>query len=264
MTTADINAGLRLCREARWNQLEEDWRMFVAPPNRAWLIEHDGEVIGTSALARYDKLAWIAMMLVDPAERRAGHGRRLLSAALEAAGNVQCVGLDATPIGEPLYRKFGFVKSHSLVRLTFTGSPAVCRGEARPLVPADLSSICAVDREVFGADRSRLLASLLARAPESAWILDGRGYGFGRPGHLYHQLGPIVARDLETARALVTHALLDRPTVIDAPQFDSDWITWLKSIGFVEQRCFTRMFLRGHDHPGDPTRQYAIAGPEFA
>jgi GNAT superfamily N-acetyltransferase len=265
MTVADIPAGMRLCRAARWNQLEEDWRMFVEPPSGAWLIERDGAVIGTSAVARYDHLAWVAMMLVDPAERRAGHGGRLLSAALAAVEGADCVGLDATPLGEPLYRNFGFVESYTLARMSASGISATRDLRARPLAPFDLPGLFAMDREIFGADRSRLLCSLLFRAPQDAWTVEGRGYCFGRPGHLYSQLGPIVASDEEAARALVAHAVVaDRPTVIDVPLLHSSWHEWLQSIGFVEERRFTRMFLRGHSHPGDPARQYSIAGPEFA
>ena len=176
-------------------------------------------------------------------------------------------GLDATPLGQSLYRKFGFVESYSLMRLVgraFSLQPAISRLAARPVDTTDLPAIFAMDREVFGADRSRLLASLLARAPESAWTIDDRGYCFGRPGHLYYQLGPVVATDPEAARALVTHALAARPCTIDVPLRDPAWVDWLKSIGFVAERPFVRMFLRGHVHPGDPARQYAIAGPEFA
>ena len=45
---------------------------------------------------------------------------------------------------------------------------------------------------------------------------------------------------------------------------DEDWLAWLKSVGCIEERPFVRMFLRGHRHPGIPSRQYAICGPEFA
>jgi len=259
MTAADIPAGLRLCRAARWNQLEEDWRLFVEPPSGAWLVERDGAVIGTSALARYDKLAWVAMMLVDPAERRAGLGARLLTAALDAAAGAPCIGLDATPLGEPLYRKFGFVESYGLMRMTASNTPSA--GRSAGAAGKSVRATCDMDREVFGADRSRLLESLFQRAPESAWTVEGRGYCFGRPGHLYHQLGPVVANDPGTATALVTQALAAHPCTMDVPL---DKVPWAKSLGFVEERPFVRMFLRGHQHPGDPLRQYAIAGPEFA
>jgi GNAT superfamily N-acetyltransferase len=263
MTTADVDAGMRLSRAANWNQLADDWHFFVEPPSRAWLLERDGIVIGTSALARYDNLAWVAMMLVDPAERRAGYGTSLLTAALAAADCVPCVGLDATPAGLPLYRKFGFVETYTLVRLIHPTGSQTHASKARPTTPADLASILALDREVFGADRSRLLQSLLSRAPETAWTLEGRGYCFGRPGNRCHQIGPIVATDLDAARELVSSALT-HPSILDVPLHDAAWIAWLKSLGFQEERPLTRMFLRGHSHPGDPLRQYAIAGPEYA
>src|ERR1017187_7073680 len=123
MTTEDIAGGLRLCRASGWNQLEEDWRLFIdSPGSGGWLIERAGNILGTAACIRYDSLAWIAMMLGDPAQRRAGPaggrgggGARLVSAALAAVADVPCAGLDATPAGEPLYRRFGFVEAYSLV-----------------------------------------------------------------------------------------------------------------------------------------------------
>jgi ribosomal protein S18 acetylase RimI-like enzyme len=245
------------------------------------MVEDGGAAIGTSAVAHYDHLAWIAMMLVDPAQRRAGHGSRLLTAALDAAASAPRIGLDATPAGEPLYRKFGFVESLTLLRMAMWGGLSARHapiprgillhsiasqecpdesGHGRPEGPRH------IDRDVFGADRSRLLKSLLSRAPESAWMTDG-GYCFGRPGHLYHQIGPIVANDLDSARALIAQCLAhlaDRAIVIDVPLQHTAWIRHLISLGFREERRLLRMFLRGDHHPGDPSRQYAIAGPEFA
>jgi GNAT superfamily N-acetyltransferase len=270
MSSADLAGGLRLCRASAWNQLEEDWRMLIEPPGGAWLVERDARVIATAALMRYDTLAWVAMMLVDPAERRAGLGSKLLSLALAAASGTPCVGLDATPAGEPLYRRFGFNGDSALVRMKATVKAAAfghASGGARPMEAADLPAVCRTDRDIFGADRSRLLYSLFTRAPECAWILPDRGYSFGRPGHLYGQLGPVVATDQAAARDLLTHCLsrLDsRPLAIDVPRLHPDWSAWLQSAGFMEERPFLRMFLRGHIHPGNPLRQYAICGPEFA
>ena len=76
-----------------------------------------------------------------------------------------------------------------------------------------------------------------------------KGYTFGRPGHLYRQLGPVVAADAGTARELVTRCLSQlggRAFAIDAPLLDGEWLDFLKSVGFVEERRFVRMFLRGH------------------
>jgi GNAT superfamily N-acetyltransferase len=275
MTVGDIAGGMRLCGASGWNQLEQDWRMFTdSPGSGGFLIERAGNVLGTAAYIRYDALAWIAMMLVDPAERGAGLGAKLLGAALGALGDAACVGLDATPAGEPLYRRFGFVEDYGLVRTkaiidsTRFVDPAAI---ARRMLPSDLEAVCLRDREVFGADRGRLLATLFDRAPECAWtVKDGtgvQGYTFGRPGRLYHQLGPVVAADAAIARELVSTCLSrlgGRAFAIDVPLLDWEWLNYLKSAGFAEERPFVRMFRRGHAHPGIPARQYAICGPEFA
>ena len=275
MTAQDVAAGMRLCASAGWNQLEEDWRLLLGSAgNGGFVAEKDGRVVGTVAIVRYDRLAWIAMMLVDPAERRAGIGARLMEQALSALGDAGCVGLDATPLGEPLYRRCGLVNSYSLVRAKATITAqrfASYAGRARPVTRDDLAGVLARDREVFGADRGVLLAALLERAPECAWIVrDQRrvlGYSFGRRGRLFHQLGPLVAEDREIAAEIVAacfRRLDGRLFAIDTPQFDGEWLAWLESVGFVAERPFVRMFRRGHTHPGKPSLQYAITGPEFA
>jgi predicted N-acetyltransferase YhbS len=275
MTPDNIEAGMRLCLAAGWNQLEEDWRVFLGSTGSgAFLAETEERVVGTAAFLRYDSLAWIAMMLVDPAERGAGIGAGLMEAVLAALDGADCIGLDATPLGEPLYRRFGFVNDYGLVRTRATieaarfGTPP---DGARRMKIEDLADVRARDREVFGADRGQVLESLFGRAPECAWIVrEGaavRGYCFGRPGRLYQLLGPVVAENRGTARDLVTacFAELDgKSFAIDAPRLDSEWVAWLGSVGFVAERPFVRMFRRGHRHPGIPSRQYAIGGPEFA
>lgn len=279
MAAEDIAAGMRLCRASRWNQLEDDWRVFLnSTGSGGFLASKEDRDVGTVAFLRYDTFAWIAMMLVDPQERGAGIGARLMEEALSALKDMDCIGLDATPMGEPLYRRFGFVNDYALVRMQAIVEAARLEAPStgvRGMRREDLADVLRRDREVFGAGRSELLTSLLARAPECAWIAkDGaavRGYTFGRPGWLYHQLGPVVAEDSGTARALVARGLSEldgKRVAIDAPRLDGEWLAWLGSIGFVEERPFVRMFRHSHGRHSDassgmPARQYAIAGPEF-
>src|SRR5471030_2656885 len=126
MAADDITAGMRLCRASNWNQLEDDWRVFLnSTGSGAFLAAKAGRVVGTVAFLRYDGFAWIAMMLVDPQERGAGIGAHLMEEALSALKDVDCLGLDATPMGEPLYRRFGFVNGYALVRLKASVEAAV-------------------------------------------------------------------------------------------------------------------------------------------
>jgi predicted N-acetyltransferase YhbS len=260
MTHGDIDDGLRLCRASNWNQLEDDWRLFL-DRGRAFVAVQDTAIVGSVAHLPFGRdFTWLSMMLVDPAARRSGIGTRLMQACLDDIGDGVSVRLDATPAGEPLYRQFGFVDEYPLDRARITADPERHRASPsiRPLTPADLPEIAARDLEVFGADRTALLADLLRRAPDLAWRSE-TAYCFGRPGHLFPQIGPVVADDAASARAVVDHCLsaqIGRSFVMDVPRPNAFDLT--------PDRPFLRMSLRERRDHGRPDHVFAITGPEFA
>jgi GNAT superfamily N-acetyltransferase len=275
MHMGDIPAGLHLCRLSRWNQLEEDWRAFLdSPDGGGWLAEHEGTAVGTVTFLRYGRrFSWLSMMLVHPDARRAGIGTRLVDAALDALPGGTCVRLDATPLGEPFYRRFGFSGEYELVRAKVavpSGRFGPVPENVRPMGTGDFAEVFTRDCQVFGADRSVLLASFYRRAPDLAWTVHRGetllGYCFGRPGYLYRQLGPVVAESAAAARDLVFRCLAGQPgedLALDVPRSARGWIAWLESVGFIIERPFLRM-CRGQTRcPGLAGRQFAIAGPEF-
>jgi hypothetical protein len=224
--------------------------------------------VGTAGAVAYGhELAWVCMVLVDPEARGRGLASRLVSDVLERVSGFTVVGLDATPKGRPVYARLGFVEGPPLARLEAgTERPAAPRArDVRALRDEDLASILRWDREVFGADRSRVLRFALASAPEYAWLHSGegevRGYCFGRHGHNAEQIGPVVARTADTAHGLVASALAARPD----RRFFMDVTTAGRAmgadLGFREQRPFTRMY-RGQAVEG-PHVLYAVFGPEF-
>jgi GNAT superfamily N-acetyltransferase len=271
MTHSDIGAGLSLCRACQWNQVEDDWRCLLDfDVAGSYLAFRGDSVLGTVAFLRYGgAFSWIAMMLVNPDARRTGIASLLMETALENLREEGCIRLDATPQGEPLYRRYGFIDEYPLVRtkVVVDKEPFMSsRGFVRWMEPSDLPEIFARDRVIFGADRSALLASFYRRAPELAWVAT-HGYCFGRPGYLYNHLGPIAAEDAEIARDLVSHCLSaqhGKRFAIDVPKHSPEWIRSLESAGFEIERPFLRM-CRG-DNPGHglPDRQFGIGGPEFA
>jgi GNAT superfamily N-acetyltransferase len=284
MRRDDIPAGLRLCRRANWNQVAADWEVFLAsnPDGCRVAIDDSGEVVGSVATLRYgDEFTWIAMVLVDPPHRGKGLGTRLLKEALTIIGEATTARLDATPAGRAVYVPLGFREEYPLQRME---RPAMVRlsavgratqpsfGEtdlrARRMSDADFADVAKYDRDVFGADRRGLLEMCRGEAPEYAWAIgDGRlgGYLFGRHGYSFEQIGPLVARDEPTARALAAACLSAHPSrsfIIDTP-LRASWVEWLESDGFTLQRPFTRM-RRGDRPPRERADQiFAIAGPEF-
>jgi predicted N-acetyltransferase YhbS len=278
MWPQDIDGGLRLCRASGWNQLEDDWHLFLRlSPNGCRVAEGDGEVVGTVVALRYqDRFSWVAMMLVDPQHRRTGIGRRLLSEALDLLGDGTCIRLDATPVGRELYRRYGFQDEYELSRFAREaghGQPDAVNASVRPMHQDDLAEIFAFDRRAFGADRSAILKSLFERSPNYAWVTESttsdsgiQGYCFGRTGFRYHQLGPVVARDERIARGVLAKCLYHNAGVcfgIDAPQHSQSWRDWLIEQGFVEERPFVRMYRGKMRHAGEAGSVFAIVGPEF-
>jgi GNAT superfamily N-acetyltransferase len=276
MNAVDIPAGLDLCRLSRWNQIEEDWRFLLdSPGGGGWVAERDRAIRGTVGFLRYSQCySWLSMMLVHPDHRRTGVGARLMQTVIDALASKSCVRLDATPLGVPLYRRFGFTGECELVRASITVAPddfGPVPENISPMKDSDLTSIFTRDHKVFGADRSALLASFYNRARDLAWTAKRGdallGYCFGRPGYLYRQLGPVVAEDASIARDLVVRCLHGQPAgtavAVDVPRPKPEWITWLESVGFAIERPFLRMRRGENESCGHAEHQFATAGPEF-
>lgn len=275
MTEADVPGGLRLKSLAGWNQTEADWQMLLsAAPTGCFVAVQDGRVIGSTTLAPYGAaIGWIGMVLVDPAFRRLGIATRLVSQAMAAHADCRTIKLDATPAGAEVYRAMGFIDEYPLRRMvTHALMPVEAPGkEVTPITQADLPAVLAMDAEVFGAARQTVLRTLHHNAPAAAWkiVRDGRlrGLCLGRPGANFFQVGPVCAETADDAIALAKAAL--RPLAGQAVLIDvcdaalAPFADWLARLGLGVQRPFTRMFRGPNDAPGQPARQFAIAGPEI-
>jgi GNAT superfamily N-acetyltransferase len=274
MAEADLADGLRLSRASGWNQTIEDWRLLLSlGPGLFRVGMEDGRIVASGGAVRYgDDLAWICMILVDPARRGHGIGTRIFDDVLartEAAvrtGGLRAVGLDATPAGRGIYVQRGFQDAGGIVRMRAEGAAAQAPAGVRPLAAEDLEAVLAFDRSVFGGDRSAVLRWAHTSAPDLAWVGRPAGstaYCFGRHGDHSDHIGPVVAEDPALARDLVSACLArprSRPVIVDA-RTEPPWLPVLTGMGFREQRPFTRMY-RGDARPAArPAR--AVFGPEF-
>src|SRR5262249_27243565 len=217
LTPADVASGLALCRRIGWNQTEADWRALLEPPSAFRAAELGGRIAGTAGAMAYGReLAWVCMVIVDPDVRGRGLAARLVSDVLDRVGSFAVVGLDATPQGRPVYARLGFADGPALARMVaLPGRKPAPAGLARRMRNGDLDAVLRWDRELFGADRGRVLRFALETAPEYAWIREGRNglesYCFGRHGHDAEQVGPVAARAAEAARDVLAAALAARP-----------------------------------------------------
>lgn len=272
MTVEDLPFGMRLKDQAGWNQLDADWRRALElQPDGCFVAEVDGVPVGTVTSCRFGAVAWIAMMLVDPAYRRRGVGRALMVRALETLERmgVHSVRLDATPLGRPLYESLGFQAETTFVRHQGVLPAAVAPSDALPHVPvADvIEAISALDRSVTGADRGTLLRVLARQNPDSFRVARKHGEVVGfllsRPGTKARQIGPCIADDeagvqlLEEAR----RQYVGETVILDIPQGHTRAERLVASWGLAPARELLRMGL-GPRVVEDLERLWASAGPE--
>jgi GNAT superfamily N-acetyltransferase len=271
----DLDAALALSREAGWNQVAADWRIFLEL-GRAICLTRDDQPIATAATLPYSgDFAWISMVLVTAAERRQGLARWLLRHCVNDLLSRKLVaGLDATPAGRTVYLGLGFEDSWTMHRLVArtVRAPTVEHGAVtvHALGTSDWPQVIRYDTAIFGADRSALLRRLAYRLPQAALVAEraGRiaGFLFGRDGRAMSQLGPLAADDDGIARALLAQAIAEvpAPLTIDVPDRHSALGNWLTTLGFTAERPLIRMIYGTSLAFDDNARNFAIAGPELA
>lgn len=290
ISDADISQADALRSAAGWNQTPEDWlRLIRYEPDGCFGALSGERIVGTVTTTRYgNELAWIGMMLVDPDFRGRGIARGLMQSAIEylKSRTVRCIMLDATPAGEPVYRKLGFVPEwqYSRWQTRFTDNPVVSASANQELPEADtplvsLESVLPddclrLDRQAFGADRSDWLQRL-RRSSVMALRTDANsacGFGMLRRGTNAAYLGPVTASSGAVAaailRQLVSGAVQkcadqSSATVIfwDVPEPCSDAVRFAELMGFQRLRPLTRMrYAEPCIRPRLPL-QFAIADP---
>ncbi len=278
LSSAELEDAGALVREAKWNQIEADWRIFLELGHVYAAQTASGRIVATTAtLPHGGRFAWISMVLVAGDYRRRGLATRLMRRALDdlAAAGLVAV-LDATPDGRAVYRALGFMDSWGFHRLTRRERPGAIEPPpapdgvtVRPIADADWPALTAHDAAAFGADRSAVLARLRGRLPAAELVAErnGRLVGFllGRDGRVAAQVGPLIAEDDAAARALLARALdaIEGPVFIDLADAKADVRSWLEARGFSAQRPFTRMLYGRSQRYDDAARTFAVVGPEF-
>jgi GNAT superfamily N-acetyltransferase len=267
LSTADIPAGMRLKEAAGWNQTAADWeRVLALEPDGCFAIECDGHVRATTTAVCFgEELAWVGMVLTDAQYRGRGFARQLMEHTLAylRGKRVAWIKLDATDMGRPLYERLGFHGEGTIERWMRQAGAVT----ARSGVVGPFEFDAALDRQAFGADRSRLLHVLAGL--ESASIA-GTGFALGRPGARSAYFGPCVARSAGAARELLAWFLEKHggeSVYWDILPVNGDAVTLAREFGFEPVRRLARMALTGVENPpalhNDDTRVYAAAGFEF-
>lgn len=261
---------------AGWNQTPDDWLRFLNhQPDGCFIAEWDGQPVGTATTTIYeDKVAWIGMVLVHPDARRRGIGRALLEHCIAfLKPQVECIKLDATPLGKTLYDTLGFKDEWTLQR--WQTDAVILPAEQQPY---RIQRWCDVERDVpssldlaaFGVNRWPMIQSLVRQVQFSFThqTIKRRVVAFGvtRKGARAYYLGPIVGESFAAAGPLIktlAYMLPNERIFWDIPDANTCAVELAQRLGFTPQRPLIRMFLGENKWPGDPQRIFALAGPEI-
>jgi GNAT superfamily N-acetyltransferase len=288
MTIDDLRLGLRLSRQAGWNQTESDWLRFMnMEPEGCFVAELNGCPVGTTTTCIFEKVAWIAMVLVDKDSRGQSIGTKLLQHALDYLDlqKVKTVRLDATDLGRPIYEKLGFVPEYELVR--FEGTVPTNRnlcgslkakgfgdgdsgGKSIPKLRLGLppfEDLIEFDRQMIRTNREKMLSRLFSEFAQNTHIVTNLnkvdGFVTMRPGANAIQIGPCTASN-NSGPALLSDALsrcAGKAVYVDIPTDNVPAVKIAKSCGLKIQRRFIRMF-RGERIKDNVESIWASSGPE--
>ena len=240
LTAAAFGGEPREARLRRYLQLEpEGW----------FALEDVGTLVALGGTVRFGDLAWLGLMVVDPARQRQGLGGVVARAAIDWAQARGCstVRLIATPAGLPLYRRLGFVPDGDSQELSGVPRPLAgsrAPSSIQPWRPGDTEEVARFDAPSFGADRSRLLDVYARDFSGSAWVArNDRGLVCGFLVVQDDSLGPWSATDERAAERLLDVGLAGVSRTLKAGVLDGVGARLLAARGLVPTRTLPRMRL---------------------
>lgn len=193
---------LQLSRQVGWPHRQEDWALTLAFSDG--VVALDGaSVVGTACCTRFGQVALLNMIIVDEAMRGLGLGRRLMTATMDLAPGAE-MRLVATTDGLPLYEKLGFQATNRIFQHQGIARPAAPNARVRDGAAQDVAELAKMDHGASGLERSALLARI---ASQGEVLLAEGGFALVRDFGRGRVIGPVVARDADTARALISEGV---------------------------------------------------------
>jgi ribosomal protein S18 acetylase RimI-like enzyme len=259
----DLEAAQALTREVQWPHRVEDWR-FALAHGEGVVAVRDSQLVGTALRWLWGKRhATLGMVVVTAAMQGRRIGQQLMNAVLQSLEG-RSVLLHATAEGRGLYERVGFQIAGEIRQHQGIAAPAqlvaLPEGERlRPLGRNDAKALAALDAKGAGMPRDAMLRQLLADGETVVLARGSEAIGFSilRRFGRGHAIGPVVAPDIDSAKALIGYwcsryagkfLRIDVDAAGGLPE-------WLESVGLERVGLATAM-VRG----APPQRGFAQGG----
>ncbi|MEU5993958.1 GNAT family N-acetyltransferase [Spirillospora sp. NPDC047418] len=254
----DLAACQRLAEDREWGREDRKWRFLFSVADVYGVDDGNGELAGTVVSTPYGKdVAAISMVLVAKRFERRGLGGRLMRHAMDNAGTASLC-LTATKYGRVLYERLGFRAVGLCTTYKGVSDGPSRRSVSVPVEAGDMPAVHALDTEVFGADRSQVVEGLPFFCQTLRVVRDGSGVaGYGGAWRNDDQVivGPVIARDTETALTLVDEIAPEGPIRLDVDHRHPELIAWAEDHGL--RPAFTTTIMEyGAPIANDPSRLF--------
>ncbi|HVZ44862.1 MAG TPA: GNAT family N-acetyltransferase [Ramlibacter sp.] len=211
MTADDIADAQALSHGFQWPFRIEDWR-FAFSHAEGIVAMRDGELVGTALRWLWGpRHATVGHVMVTPRMQGQRLGQHLMHALMATLGG-RTVLLHATAEGRGVYERMGFEITGEVRQHQGTASQsqvvALADGKRlRPLNRNDADTLIALDTRAGGMPRDAMIRRLLSHSDTVVLASDGDTAGFAtvRRFGRGHAIGPVVAPDLESAKALIAY-----------------------------------------------------------
>jgi ribosomal protein S18 acetylase RimI-like enzyme len=214
-----------------------------------WFIATREDIpVGMVGATNYGAFAHVGFMAVHPQAQRQGVGLALMQFLLgRLEQQVPLVMLDSSATGRPLYDKLGFTAYDEtlMFQLQHVVASPHRPAHVRSISARDLDELAEEDARVFGANRRKVLQTLLEFFPGGAFLqrdADGKimGYLFTQP----NRIGPWVMLQPGQAEGLLQAALTlmhDETVSVTVPAGNQEAKELLHDYGFDHLRTNRHM-----------------------
>jgi predicted GNAT family N-acyltransferase len=255
MTPTDYGFAVELANTMDWGMETEDFRFNqMLEPEGCLILFSNNEPVGIATCISFGKAGWFGNLIVKPEQRKHGAGRVLLEYAIShlKGKGVETVGLYAYQHLKEFYGKSGFKADKNLIVMHNENVQVSNLNPPKFETHPDFEALASFDRKFFGADRSRLLKSIIEEETNLCLVaMNGDnvdGYILVKAYKNMAEVGPLVcsANKPQVAVDLLkaTLAKLEGSYVsVYLPENQTMLEQFLIEVGFKKTFSLSRMFL---------------------
>jgi ribosomal protein S18 acetylase RimI-like enzyme len=256
MEVKDVPFAVHVANTMSWNMTPADFEFIMKlEPKGCFVLFHGQRRSGIATSISFGKVGWFGNLVVKETLRGGGAGKLLIKHALDylKSEGVETVGLYAYPHLLRFYESFGF---KSDVEFLVLKGNSEMRSDTHETVKAaerqDIPKIVDFDRQCFGANRKKLLETVLLNTDNLCCVSteNGKvtGYVAAKVDGGIAEVGPLMCDVNREAEAiLLLKTILSRLSGIDVflyiPKEETALLNVLYEAGVKEDFRLVRMFL---------------------